>query len=238
MNDNNREDEITIDLRQLFAIVIKNIGFILGIPLIACLTALVIVSYIMLPIYKAETTMLVKSQASTQIVYSDILASRQLVKTYREIARSRTIMQEVINNYNLNITPERLREMVDVTLRGDTEIIAISVENTDPQLAATIANGVADAFRSNTIRIMQVENVTVIDSAVAPDYPVKPRKMLTVVVAGFIGGMVGVGIAFIRTYLDNTIKTPDDVHSHLGLPVLGTIPVFKEQDFQREGGKG
>ena len=91
-------------------------------------------------------------------------------------------------------------------------------------------------FRSsNTIRIMQVENVTVVDTAVQPTSPIKPRKMLTILVAGMAGGMLGVGAAFVLAYLDNTFKRAEDIQQHLGLPVLGTIPLFKQQDFIREG---
>jgi len=168
-------------------------------------------------------------------MYNDILANRQLVKTYREIARSRTVMDEVIRSQNLTgYNADQLRALVDVTLRGDTEIIAVSVEHKDPYFAARIANGVASSFKENTIRIMQVENVTVVDNAIAPDVPVKPRKMLTMAVAGFAGGMLGLAVAFVLAYLDNTFKTPEDVQQHLGLPVLGTIPLFKQQDFVGE----
>lgn len=228
------EDEITIDLRQIFGIIRKYIFLILAIPIISVLVAGVSVYFIIEPIYKAETTLLVKNQTSTQIMYNDILANRQLVKTYREIARSRRVADEVIQRMGLAITSAKLREMVDVTLRGDTEIIAISVEHPSPYFAAHLANAVAEAFTNHTIRIMQVENVTVVDTAEEPTDPVKPRKMLTMAVAGFAGGMVGLGTAFVLAYLDNTFKKPEDVQDYLGLPVLGTIPLFKQQDFARQ----
>lgn len=228
------DDEITIDLRQIFNILRKYIIIILCVPIIATLTAGVAVFFVLDPVYKAETTLLVKNQTSSQIIYNDILANRQLVKTYREIARSRVVAIEVIKELNLYISADELREMVDVTLRGDTEIIAISVEDTNPSFAAQLANAVATSFKSNTMRIMQVENVTVVDTAVIPDVPIKPRKMLTMAVAGFAGVMAGLGIAFVLAYLDNTIKTPEDVQDKLGLPVLGSIPLFKPQDFAKE----
>ena len=229
------EDEITIDIREIFTIIRKYIALILIIPIIAALTAGVAVFFVMDPVYKAETTLLVKNQTTSQQAYNDLLFSRQLVKTYREIARSRVVALEVIRDLNLNMTAGQVQGMVDVALRGDTEIIAISVENKDPQFAATLANAVVAAFKSNTIRIMQVENVTVVDPAVAPASPIKPRKMLTIIVAGMAGGMLGVGAAFALAYLDNTFKSTEDVQQHLGLPVLGTIPLFKQEDFIREG---
>ncbi len=79
---------------------------------------------------------------------------------------------------------------------------------------------------------MKVENVNVIDPAIRPGSPVKPRPKLNMAIAGALGLMVSLGIVFVMEYLDNTIKTPEQVTELLALPVLGTIPridVNKEQ---------
>ncbi|MBS4055471.1 MAG: lipopolysaccharide biosynthesis protein [Thermaerobacter sp.] len=231
------DDEVTLDLRQVFSIIRKYIMVILIIPTIAVSIAGISVFFILPPIFRAETTLIVRARASaqtTQVVHADLLASRLLVRTYRELARSRTVAQEVIDMLRLDISMGELSNMIDVTLRGDTEIIAITVENEDPYFAARLANAVAAAFRTNTIRIMDAENVTVIDTATVPELPVRPRKLLTMVVAGFAGVMAGLGSAFVLSYLDNTFKRPEDIEGHLGLPVLGAIPVFKKQDFAAE----
>ncbi|MBS3873090.1 MAG: hypothetical protein KGZ92_03705 [Firmicutes bacterium] len=232
------DDEVTLDLRQVFSIIRKYIMVILIVPTVAVVIAGISVFFILPPIFRAETTLIVGARSSAQttgqVVHSDLLASRLLVRTYREIARSRTVAREVIDLLRLDISTDDLSSMVDVTLRGDTEIIAITVENEDPYFAARLANAVAMSFRSNTLRIMNAENVTVIDTATVPELPISPRKLLTMVVAGFAGGMAGLGAAFVLSYLDNTFKKPEDVQEHLGLPLLGTIPLFKANDFASE----
>jgi len=228
------EDEMTIDLKQIWGILRKYYLLILALPTLAALLAGVLVFFVLEPVYMAETTLLVRSQTATQILHSELLANRQLVRTYREIARSRSVAVEVREKLGLQQSPDELRALVDVTLRGDTEMLAISVESTDAQFAAVLANAVAESFRSMTVRVMQVENVMVVDRAVTPDTPVRPRKLLTIVVAGFVGGMAGVALAFVLSFLDNTFKKPEDVEQQLGLPVLAAIPVFKAQDFTRE----
>jgi capsular polysaccharide biosynthesis protein len=50
--------------------------------------------------------------------------------------------------------------------------------------------------------------------------------MLNMAVAGLLGIMAAVAAAFLFEYLDNTIKTPEDVRQHLDLPLLGSIPVM------------
>ena len=234
MDQRQFDDELTLDLRQIFAIIRKYIFLILALPIIAGLIAGVTVFFVLDPIYKAESTLMVKSQYPTvggQITLGDLQLNRQLVKTYREIARSRVVALEVISAERLNLTALELQEMVDVSLRGDTEIIAISVENEDPVFAARLTNAVAQAFIKETLRIMQVENITIVDDAIVADFPIRPRQMLTIAIAVVLGGMVALGGAFVLSFLDNTFKTVEDVRQRLGLPVLGTVPLFKRSDF-------
>ncbi len=67
-------------------------------------------------------------------------------------------------------------------------------------------------------------NVMVVSPALKPHAPVKPRKSMNMAMAGVLGLMVSVMLAFLLEHLDNTIKTADDVQRRLGLPVLGSIP--------------
>ena len=71
---------------------------------------------------------------------------------------------------------------------------------------------------------MEAANVSVLDPAIAPQSPVKPRKMLNMAIAGFLGAFVGVGLAFLLEYLDTTFKSPEEVEAYLGLPILGRTP--------------
>lgn len=73
-------------------------------------------------------------------------------------------------------------------------------------------------------------NVWVIEKGEKPVTPVKPRKTLNILLGILVGLFGGVGIAFFFEYLDNTIKTPEDVEAKLGIPVLGTIPLLGEKD--------
>lgn len=60
--------------------------------------------------------------------------------------------------------------------------------------------------------------------ALVPNQPVKPNKKLNLAVAAVVGLVVAIGLALLMEYLDNTVREPEDLERHLGLPVLGTIP--------------
>ena len=71
---------------------------------------------------------------------------------------------------------------------------------------------------------MTASNIRVVDPAQVPDGPAKPRVMLNLAIGLILGLSAGVGLAFLQEYLDNTLKTPDEVESLLRLPSLGLIP--------------
>lgn len=78
--------------------------------------------------------------------------------------------------------------------------------------------GVSGGLESNNIRI--------VEEAALPRVPVRPRKRFTIASSAVIGLMLSLGVAFLLEYLDNTIKTPDQVERYLGLPTLAIVPAF------------
>jgi len=73
-------------------------------------------------------------------------------------------------------------------------------------------------------------NVWVVEKAEKPLSPVKPRKVLNLFLGVIVGLLGGIGLAFFFEYLDNTIKTPEDIENRLGLPILGTVPLLSKKD--------
>ncbi|NLY39795.1 MAG: capsular biosynthesis protein [Firmicutes bacterium] len=224
------EQEQELDLLALWQVFVKRWKLIVLIPLLALLISAFISLFILTPQYEASTTlMVIKPPETGQIVYQDIQVSRQLVATYREIARSRRVLEGVVDNLSLPYGTGKLREKVDVVAVRDTEIITINVTDPDPALAAAIANEVADAFMKEVVAIMKVENVSLIDQAAQPGAPVSPRVPLNLAVALVIGAMAGVGAAFLLEYLDRSVKDPDEVQKLLEIPVLGIIPYMEDK---------
>lgn len=230
------EEMEVIDLREYVDIIRKRIWIILLITAIAVITSAVVSFFILDPVYETYTTMMVGKTKSQEamIEYSDVLLSQKLVKTYGEIAKSTIVSKEVIRDLKLSLTPEELKQKIQVNSVRDTEIIMIKVQDTDPKLAKDIANDLAQVFKRHVIKIMKVDNVQVIDKAEVPKNPVKPRPHLNIMIAGVLGIMIGLGIVFLLEYLDNTIKTPYDVEKYLDLPIMGTIPMMDEYESSKQ----
>jgi polysaccharide biosynthesis transport protein len=77
---------------------------------------------------------------------------------------------------------------------------------------------------------LQSSNIRVVDPAMIPAYPSRPAKTRNVVLAFLVGLVGGVGLALLREYMDNTVKTPDDIETLARLPSLAVVPLFSDSD--------
>lgn len=223
-----------ISLRELFFILRKWIRVIVSLFIIAVVVSGVVSYYVLKPEYQTFTTLMVGKpkdyQMENKLEYSDLILNQKLVSTYGEIVKSRVVTDKVIENLGLDMSYNTFRNKVSVNLVKDTEIIKIQVNDNDPKLATDIANETAKVFMDSVKSIMRVENIQVIDMAQIPTSPIKPRPTLNMAIAGVLGLMAGVFLAFLMEFLDNTLKTPEDVEKHLSLPVLGAIPVVNDEN--------
>lgn len=224
---------------------LKEFGRILGelklvlamVPVIAMFTSAVISLFILTPVYKSTTTIFVlRDQMApySEINLNTLALNQRLVITYSEIVKSRSLAEEVIKSNGLDFTPEELSSKIQVDLAGNTEVLKITASDANPSMAALIANAGAQALATKVQKILNVKNIQILDQAEPPSRPVSPNAFLNVILAGILGLTITVAIIFVREYLDDTIRNPEEVEIYLKLPVLGLIPAVALQS-SREG---
>ena len=220
-------EEEVIDLREYFSIIKKK-WYIMAILCVICVAISSVYSFfIAKPVYQAETTLIVKTEKveGTNTVSSDqIKTTQQLAVTYGEIIKSRKVLEDVIKNLNLKESYGSLSSKISVSTVTDTQIIKVSVKDTDNDNAAKIANEIPAVFTEEAIRIADANGVEVIDKAQVPINPVAPNKKMNILIAGVLGIMVGLFSIFLMEFLNNKMRTPQDIDRTLGLPLLGVIP--------------
>lgn len=91
---------------------------------------------------------------------------------------------------------------------------------TNIQLYEGLLQRMKEAAVSSEIK---TTNIQIVDRAVPPSKPIKPRKKLNILLSMIVGLTMGVCIAFFFEYLDNTIKGPDDIEQHLKVPLFGIV---------------
>lgn len=77
---------------------------------------------------------------------------------------------------------------------------------------------------------MRLSSARLVESAVVPEFPVKPRKKLNIALACIFGLIIGIMLASLVEYLDDTIKDPDEIDELVGAAVLGTVPRLSEDE--------
>lgn len=218
-------EEQELDLREVFLVLRRWLKLLVILPVIAAAAAGLVSYNLMTPVYRASTTLWVVEENAAGPTYDDLLMSRDLTRTYAEVAKSRSVMEDVIRRLNLvGITPEDLQKKLSVKPVNDTELIAIAMKDPDPEMAARLADAVAASFQNQIPKFMRLRNVAVVDPARVPLKPDQPRPLLNITVAFALGAIAAVGLAFLLEYMDTSVKTPEELSRYADLPVLAVIP--------------
>jgi capsular polysaccharide biosynthesis protein len=221
-----------LDLRDILLIIQKRLWIILTLTILAALFVGTISAFFLDEIYASSTTLIVSKQKENSNIndlqLNDINLSRNLVDTYSVIIKSDRVLEKVLKEVNLALPIAELRSKIDVKSENNTEIIRITIEDTNSEIARDIANSVARVFMNEVTTLLRMDNVQVIDLAKASPSPVKPNVKMNTLIAAMIGLMAGIGIAFLLEMLDNTIKTQEDVQKYMDIPVIGIIPSFDD----------
>jgi len=224
--------EETISLRELFQVLRKRLWLIVLITIIAATVSAVISFFVLTPVYESKTQILVNQAKSDEQLYNPqtVQTNVQLINTYNDIIKSPAILDKVIKELKLDGTAQTLSGQIQVTNAQDSQVAQIVVQDTSAKRATEIANTTASVFKKEVPKIMNVDNVSVLSKATLGESasPVKPQPLMNIVIAVVVGLMVGIGLSFLLEYLDNTLKTEQDIENLLELPVMGVITTIKD----------
>ena len=270
------------------------------------------------PEYRASATLLI-SESRTVNEYANILASERLAQTYSQLMIQEPVLKGVIERLGLDLQPGVLKGRVAVEVVKDTQLMVVSVEDTDPVRAAQIANTIGEVFAEQnaayqaeryqdsksrlaaqleqvdqqikdanaeitvleeqfeqvvgengqiqvvptlvqqrerdrleanlalyqqiysnllqsyeSVRLAEIQStstVRLVEQASPPNpaRPIRPNILQDTSLAAVVGLIVSLALVFMIELLDDTIKGPEDVTRHLGLPVLGYISEIDEE---------
>ncbi|MEW9109069.1 MAG: Wzz/FepE/Etk N-terminal domain-containing protein [Cytobacillus gottheilii] len=219
--------EETISLKELFQTLKKRMALIIIITLVAVMASGAISYFVLTPVYQSSTQILVNQAATEEGQYStsEVQTNLQLINTYNVIIKSPAILEIVSNELDLGMTSGQLNSKIAVQSEQNSQVVTISVQDENANRAAEIANKTAEVFQREIVEIMNINNVTILAQAEVTENqsPIKPQPLLNIAIALVVGAMAGVGLAFLLEYMDNTVKTEQDIEKIAELPVIGVI---------------
>ena len=224
------EEEIEIDMGELLRYLAGKAGYIILTALAFAVLALAVTTFCMTPRSTSMTKMYVLNRQTNEgVTSSDLQSSTYLTKDYMEMIRSRTVIEAVIADLNLNSTYEDVLGQIDVSAASDTRVIAISVTDKDPYEARDIANAVRNAAAAHIQSVMNTEAVTVVDEANIPTKKSSPSTIKNVEVAGGVGLFLALAVCVVLYLMNDKVTTAEDVERYLGLSVLASMPLEEEE---------
>jgi capsular polysaccharide biosynthesis protein len=171
-------------------------------PLLLGLLAFAVTKQWILPSYEAGTSVVVENKVTDNSrPYEDILASQALAKSFIIIAQSAEIRQNVASNLaEDSINAEALLKKTQLELANDTNIISITVKDSNPMRVAKIADIYADVLVKRVPEYMKNVNVLILDHAMVPEKAKGPQLLLNVAVGMMLGLMLGLISAYIGEF--------------------------------------
>ena len=216
-----------INIRDFLNYLKKYVLVIVAVALVLIIGVFIYDKSIKKPLYTTYTTIILtksnEAQTGTTITQNDILLNQKLVETYSKIIKSKLVLEQVISETGVTYTAEELSENVNVEAYENTEMLKISVTDQDPELAASIANSIAQVFSGEIAKIYQINNISVVDVAVTPEEVSNNTLKRDLLIALFIGIFGTIGVVFVVYYFDDTVKLTDNLEEEIGMPVVAKV---------------
>jgi capsular polysaccharide biosynthesis protein len=220
-----------MDLREYVRVLFKRGWMVVLIALVGGLGAIGF-SKLQQPIYRSTISL---GAIPARPDYGQGLASKELLHNYSQQIVTTKMLQPVIDQLQLDITPEKLKERVNVS--ADEADLLINIEVKDPiqANAPKVAQAIADAFvvkhRQDNLQVDQQNRILVdVHDGPTPVELFSPKTRINAVAGGILGALVGVFVVFLLEYLESAyVRNSEDVERLLGLTVLGSIPTMTEK---------
>jgi capsular exopolysaccharide synthesis family protein len=189
---------------------------------------------------RLELTQLERQEAQLLQRYLDqhpelLKVRAQIAEALRRIeAEAQRVIRTTENEWKGLVAQERsLSEALEAAKAeaADMQRRTIPYETRKRELDASreVLNGLLSRGKQADVASeLKTSNIRILDAAVLPGGPVRPNRRRDVGMGMLLGLALGIGLALFLEYLDSTLKTPEDVRNHLGVPLLGVIPEVKE----------
>lgn len=228
MEKENTKD-IEINFQDIFMAIIKRIW----IPIIAA-----IIFYIagfwystngITPMYTSQAELLVISNNAAYSSQS-VMMDDNFTKNYIHLIKNNsTILGNVIEKNNLELTTGQLSSKISVSSPAETQIIMIRVTDPDPVVASTISNSLCvESQKYITEELIKADNIRITNPGTLPTKPSSPDIGKNAVTAALLAFILACGVIAIIHIVNDTLDTVEDVEKRLGIKVIGKIPYSRK----------
>ena len=220
------DDEIEIDLRELFLALKKKIVWILLTAIVFAGAAGLITKFAMTPVYSSSAQLYVMSKGGISQL-TDLTMGTQLTQDYMVIVKTRPVLEQVIEDLHLDMDYKELGNKITVENPSDTRIMQITVTDKDPEVAKDITQDLAEVTADTVAKKMDVKSPTIIEKAYKAESPDSPSLKKNIVIGALLGFILMAAVIVIQYLMNDTILKEEDIEKYLGINTLAQLPLVK-----------
>ena len=217
-----------IEIRNIVTLLIKRI-WIIG--LITMITTVAGIYYNDLikptPIYESSSRI---------IIHENPESRSSSINTLIVMITESPVLEPVIDQLELNRSPEVLRSQINVETIQESRVIQIIVQDANPELATKIANTVPTVYQEAVAKLFNFNDVEILSEAVVQEnpLPINPHNNRLVIISSVFGLVVGIGFVFLLDSMDNRVRSERSIEKLLKLPVLGSVSKINKQSLSNK----
>ncbi len=215
-------------LQDLIAVIVKRLVLIVLCTSVGLVSFYIMSTYMTKPIYTAYVQLYVNPNEAATADINELNYAQKVINTYVHFLRTKTFFRQVIEEGNLNYSPEALQGMTVIDQVGNTEIFQISVSSISAEDSYRIVEAMQIVAPQIIKEIKQTAIISVVDPVTMPLGPSANNVMRNTILGGMLGFLVAAFASFVWELVDVNVKSKEELLKKYSLPVLGTIPNYNE----------
>lgn len=227
--DPKQKNEIEIDIIPAVKALLSKLWLMILIGFIVAGVAFGATKMLIKPTYRCGFSAYINNQHAqaadkNTLTNSDLAAAQHLTKTLSYIIRSNTILSASLESIDSKLSYEEFSKMVSTEIKDETELISVYVVNKDPHTAYELANAIANTAPAYMAEIVEGSSMKIVDYPVYSNRRYAPNYVKYALFGFLIGALAVAVIVIIRCFMDDVVRSEEEIEQRFGLPILGILP--------------
>lgn len=186
------------------------------------------INYIYKPSYTTYATIVLKSSNNDNDIGEEVKLNQYLLPTYKEIFKSKKVLNNVIDKLSLNYSYVKLLSKIKISSSNDSEIIKISLYSSNKEEMIDIINEIISISKDVIKEVYHLDNIKIVEYANIIDIKYSSTLYLSFFI--LLGSVLGLIYIIISYFFYNKIKYKNDITKALDFPLLGSISKSTKAD--------
>ena len=220
-----------LKIGKIINILKTNFRLILISTLSVTLVSAIVTFFFVSPKYEASSKVYIGKEkfknVSTTYSNDEVTMYQKLIKTYGEIVKTKNLINKAIKNAGEDITVAEALSKIQAVAIADTQILQIKYTSSSREESYNMIYGLTEEFMKLSKSLYPNGNVHIIEQPKVPEGAVSPNKTINIAIGAMLGMMLGIGIVFLKEYMNNSFSDKEEIEEFLQVSCLGSIPNFE-----------